>query len=75
MKKLSCFFGLLVLAVSLYGQSDRGTITGTVSDAAGALIPSAAVIAINPENGAQFRTETTSTGNYTSPSVPEAAMN
>ena len=70
MKKLSCFFGLLVLAVSLYGQSDRGTITGTVSDAAGALIPSAAVIAINPENGAQFRTETTSTGNYTIPSVP-----
>ena len=70
MKKLCSFFGALVLAVSLFSQSDRGTITGTVSDAAGALIPSAAVIAINPETGVQFRTETTTTGNYTIPSVP-----
>lgn len=60
----------LVLSLAIYGQSDRGTITGTVTDAAAALVPSASVVATNPETGVQFRTETTSTGNYTIPSVP-----
>ena len=38
---------LLVFAVALFGQSDRGTITGTVSDPAGAVVASAAVEARN----------------------------
>src|SRR2546425_983832 len=70
MQKLCSFFGALLLAATLFGQSDRGTITGTVSDAASALVPGAIVTAVNPETGVQFRTETTSTGNYAIPSVP-----
>ena len=66
----SRLFATIALSASLYGQSDRGTITGTVSDPAGALVPAATVIAINPETGLQFRTATTTTGNYTIPSVP-----
>src|SRR5258707_2320417 len=70
MPKLRSFLSVLLLAASIYGQSDRGTITGTVSDAATALVPGAIVTALNPETGVQFRTETTNTGNYTIPSVP-----
>ena len=60
----------ILFAVALFAQSDRGTITGTVTDAAGALVPNASVVAVNPETGVQFRTTTTNTGNYTIPSVP-----
>jgi hypothetical protein len=61
---------LLVVCCALFAQSDRGTITGTVSDQAGALIPGAKVVANNAATGVQFSTETTQTGNYTIPSVP-----
>jgi hypothetical protein len=54
----------------LWGQSDRGTITGTVSDPAGAVIPGAKVVAKSPENGSVLETVTTATGNYTLPSLP-----
>ncbi|HYO83482.1 MAG TPA: TonB-dependent receptor [Bryobacteraceae bacterium] len=67
---------LLCLCASVtLAQSDRGTITGTVSDPAGALVPGVSITAENPETGVQFRTETTSTGNYTIPSVPAGVYN
>ena len=51
----------LLLSAMTFGQSDRGTITGTVSDQAGALIPNAQVVAdqhvwkrsINAQNNEQ----------------------
>ena len=61
---------LCLCALACLAQSDRGTITGTVSDPAGALIPGAKITAENPETGVQFTTLTTNTGNYTIPSVP-----
>jgi hypothetical protein len=62
----------LILLVSglVFGQSDRGNITGTVSDPAGAMVPGAKVTAKSPENGSVFETVTTATGNYTLPSLP-----
>jgi hypothetical protein len=51
-------------------QSDRGTITGTVSDPAGAVIPSATVTALHKSTGATYPTVTTRTGDYTLPSLP-----
>jgi hypothetical protein len=51
-------------------QSDRGTITGTVVDAGGGVVPGATVVAENPENGAKYETITTQTGNYTLVQVP-----
>jgi len=50
-------------------QSDRGTITGTVSDPAKALVPNATILATNSETGAEYQTVTTDTGNYTLASV------
>jgi len=56
--------------VSGLAQSDRGTITGTVADQAGAMIPNVIVTAENLGTGVQIKTETTDTGNYTIPSIP-----
>lgn len=64
---------LAVLSMSvacLFAQSDRGVITGTVSDPGNAVVPNAQVVAKNMESGALFQTVTTATGNYTLPSVP-----
>ena len=58
------------LAVTCLAQSDRGTITGTISDPATAVVPGAQVSAVNRENGSVFETVTTPTGNYTLPSLP-----
>jgi len=59
-----------LFAVSAYAQSDRGTITGTVLDPGGAVIPSAKVLAKNTDTGATSETVSTETGNYTLPSLP-----
>lgn len=58
-----CCFGLVILPV--FAQSDRGTITGAVSDPAGAVIPNAAIEAKNSETGALYQTTSSATGNYT----------
>ncbi|MEO8593905.1 MAG: carboxypeptidase-like regulatory domain-containing protein, partial [Candidatus Solibacter sp.] len=60
----------LVLAFSAFGQTDHGTLTGTVSDPANAVVPSAAVVAKNTETGSVHQTLTTATGNFTVPSLP-----
>lgn len=52
-----------------FAQSDRGIITGTVSDPGGAVVPSAVVVATNRETGSVSQTTTTATGNYTLPSL------
>src|SRR5258708_32476707 len=51
-------------------QSNRGAITGTVSDSAGALIPGVQVVLTNTETGAKSDTVTTGTGNYTLLQLP-----
>jgi len=69
--KLRLLFLLcLPFAACLIAQSDRGTITGQVSDSGGAVVPNAAVTATNSETGVQSRTVTTETGNYTISSMP-----
>jgi len=58
-----------MLAVAAWGQSDRGTITGTVLDQGGAVIPGATVTATHSESGTTLQTVTTGTGNYSLPSL------
>jgi len=55
---------------TLFAQSDRGVITGTVSDSTGALIPGVRVVLTNVNTGANTETVTTGTGNYTALSLP-----
>src|SRR6202521_5914324 len=64
---LSCLF--LFCAV-LSAQTDRGTITGTISDQAGAVVASAPIEATNVENGTVYQAATSATGNYTLSQLP-----
>ena len=66
---------LVALTTGVLAQSDRGTITGTVVDPDGAVVPGATVVAENPANGAKYETVTTQTGNYTLSQVPVGTYN
>src|SRR5260370_9553441 len=57
-------------ALTSFAQSDRGTITGTVSDPSRAAVAAAKVTAVNTNTGASHETTTTNEGRYTSPEVP-----
>ena len=61
------FFGLTQLS---YGQGPVGTMTGTVTDSANAIVPGATVVATNVATGVEATTTTTNTGAYTLPYLP-----
>src|SRR6266581_4334517 len=60
---------LLPSTVAL-GQTDRGTITGTVSDATGAVIPVVMVEAKNVSTGVAYQAASSETGNFTLAQLP-----
>jgi hypothetical protein len=60
----------LFLSFSLFAQTDRGTITGTIADPANAVIPGAKITVKSIDTAATYETVTTNTGNYTLPSLP-----
>ena len=62
--KSRLLIAVFLLSWSLLGQTNRGAITGTVSDSAGALVPGAHVEITNTETGTKSDTVTTGTGNY-----------
>ncbi|HVF51726.1 MAG TPA: carboxypeptidase-like regulatory domain-containing protein [Pyrinomonadaceae bacterium] len=59
----------LMCATTAFGQSDRGTITGTVTDPSGAVVGGAKVTATNLETNEVRETVTSEDGNYTLPEV------
>ncbi len=62
---------LLLLWTSLvFGQGDRGTLTGTVTDPAGAVVANVSLTVRNVQTGAAYQTASTDTGNYTLPQLP-----
>ncbi|MBV9768663.1 MAG: TonB-dependent receptor, partial [Bryobacterales bacterium] len=61
---------LLVCSGIGFAQGDRGTITGSVTDPAGALVASAMIQARNVENGATYDTVSTSAGAYALSQLP-----
>src|ERR1700685_3481467 len=56
---------LLVFASLAFAQVGHGTIPGTITDPAGAVVAAAAVEAKNAETGVVYRATSTNTGNYT----------
>jgi len=60
---------LLLWASPAYGQSDRGNITGTVTDPTGAVVAGAKVTARNLNSGEVRETTTSDEGNYTLPEL------
>jgi hypothetical protein len=61
---------LLLSPLAVHAQVVGGTISGTVSDSAGALIPGAAVLIRNQETGGERRLLTDASGTYAAPSIP-----
>jgi hypothetical protein len=63
---------LLGVAIPATAQSDRGSISGTVRDETGAVIPGARVTATNVETEDVREAETTDTGNFAFPQLQAA---
>ncbi len=61
---------LLTSSLRLFAQADRGTITGTVIDPTGAVLPNVAIEAKNVNTGALFPVASSATGNYTISALP-----
>lgn len=61
---------LTATALTAFGQGVNGTITGTVTDPSGLVVPGAAVEAANIETGALYTGASTNTGNYAIPNLP-----
>lgn len=60
-------------AVSAWGQLNRGTLTGLVTDVTGSVIPGVRVEITATATGAVYRTVTTGSGQYAMPNLPPGA--
>ena len=75
MKTLISTVGVLLLASAAFAQTDRGTITGTVLDVAGAVVPSASIEAKNVATGEVYTVGSSSVQAITrSPICPQERM-
>lgn len=61
---------LSFLCAVLFGQSERGTISGTAKDATGAVVPGAKVVANETQTNVTINSVTNGAGDYTIPNVP-----
>jgi len=68
-KFLSFLLLLVLVAGTLLGQEQTGSIQGVVTDSSGGVLPGATVEAIN-SRGSRFSTVSDSNGNYRFPSIP-----
>lgn len=68
---IAAAFVLVFAATGIaFGQGAVGTLTGTVEDTSGAVVPGAAIVVTNVATGVESRTTTTSAGAYTLPYLP-----
>ena len=72
MRKLGVLVSLIqfFFAAAVLAQSNRATITGSVTDSTGAVAPSVTVTATNVETGVATATVTNSDGIYVIPNLP-----
>ncbi len=70
MRLLKCAVALIASALAVLAQTDRGTITGTVADPAGAVVANAVVEAKNTDTGTVYQAGSSATGNYTLAQMP-----
>jgi hypothetical protein len=70
MRRFVILFCLCFFALAAFAQSDRGSITGAISDPSGAVIASAKIEAKNIDNGSVYEVGSSATGNYVLPQLP-----
>lgn len=66
---LAMVFNICMISVALFGQ-DTSSITGTVRDTSGAVVPGASVKVTDPAQGIARTTATDSAGSYLVPALP-----
>src|SRR5438132_1144005 len=69
LKPLALVLAVLVISSAAFAQSERGTISGTVTDSTGAVVPGAKVTVTNPATNVTIAVTTTDTGTFTVPSL------
>src|SRR5260221_6458526 len=67
------FFLFALVPAALFAQSDRGTITGTVSDAGGSMIPNVTITATHQDTNTASKTTTNASGEFNLVSLPVGA--
>jgi len=67
---LMLVFLLLVAGLAMYAQAPTGTISGTVTDESGAVVPNASVVISNKDTGFTRTVTTNAEGLYSAPSLP-----
>ena len=71
MRSLRILAALALFALVVFAQTDRATITGTVSDPTGALVANVPIELRNTETGSTYTAATSQeTGNFTLPQLP-----
>lgn len=70
MKTLFLSLGVFLLVSAAFAQTNLGTITGTITDPAGAVVANAPVEAKNNATGAVYPAASSATGNYTISQLP-----
>ena len=60
----------LLFAISLFGQGERGSLNGTITDPNGAVVPGAIVTATSIDRSTEFKATTTDAGVYRIPYLP-----
>src|SRR6266566_3549647 len=70
MKSTTVAVSVFVFALAALAQSDRGSMTGVVTDSAGAVVSNAAIQVRNVETGVVYQGASTPTGNYTLSELP-----
>src|SRR5579883_742088 len=68
-------FVALTAMSAVYAQEERGTISGTVVDATGAVVTKARVVVTNVATNTTFTTTTNETGQYTVPNLNPGTYN
>jgi hypothetical protein len=68
-------FLLCLAGTILFAQSERGTISGTVTDSTGAAVPQAKVTVTNLDTNTVVSTMSNASGDYTLPNLPTGTYN
>src|ERR1035437_709792 len=66
-KSFSLLAGICLLVGTMFAQVKSSTITGTITDPSGALVPRATVAVLNESTGVRVETKTNESGDYAVP--------
>src|SRR5262245_4817437 len=69
-RSVLAFVWLSLSSLAAFAQTDRGTLTGTVSDSSGAVVPGVSIQAKNAQTAAVYQAGSSETGNYTLAQLP-----